>query len=561
MRKPFLGSKIYCEEGMFIRGGFFLFFITLSFFVGISGSLAATCGLGNNNTYDNADQITEVQKCNPGTVKNFTETSTGWSWSCEDGNYPTLVNCSATRVADIQPVCGTEQCTCSVGSVNGCGDTACVNSRWNGPTGEYGKTWDCIGPNAYRGKTVSCFKKIVPEPYPCSGGGPVNGACGTRNTTYPQSTTAWPYESTYCSQGAASASPAFPAPGAQVTWSCKGGGGGSDAPCKAIHSSGNGGTGADIRVDKSGNGAGTVKSLPGGMFDCGSDCSENIALQAYLRIKAYPDSGSTFSGWSGSCAGQSDDCTFRVTKAETITATFNSSGGGGGTCSDKYVRTDDTSQVKIGALGIRGMFIAYGGMKVNSRRVQNVANPTDGTDAATKSYVDSEIAKAQGGGGSGGGVAGGCAMEISRVVSFYTTVSDVWGNGCNPSSTTGIISNDTCQKQSASGYICGELYSRSSTSQNTDMTNKGCLCVKEKSASEVVSGEVSGGCSLILYDSGSYNMALKNSWGIGCIPEYYTGGREKAECRQNAISGYECGRVSHQVSGTETTFGCLCKKK
>lgn len=338
MRKPFFGSEVYCEKRMFRRGFFFLFFITLSFFADTSGSLAATCGLGNNNTYDSADQITEAQKCNPGTVKNFTETSTGWSWSCEDGNYPTLVNCSAMAVSNL---------------------------------------------------------------------------ASTRNEA---------------------------------------------------------------------------------------------------------------------------------------------------TCSDKYVRTDDTSQVKIGALGIRGMFIAYGGMKVNNRRVQNVANPTDGTDAATKSYVDSEIAKAKGGGGSGG-VAGGCSMEISRVVSFYTTVSDVWGNGCNPSSTTGTISNDTCQKQSASGYICGELYSQNNTSQNTDITNKGCLCVKEKSASEVVSGEVSGGCSLIFYDSGSYNMALKNSWGIGCIPEYYTGGRQKAECRQNAISGYECGRVSHQISGTETTFGCLCKKK
>ena len=71
----------------------------------------------------------------------------------------------------------------------------------------------------------------------CSGLPPVNGACGTRNTTYAESVSAWPLGSGYCVLGAPSASPAFPSPGTQVSWTCSGTSGGSPSPtCTALHS-------------------------------------------------------------------------------------------------------------------------------------------------------------------------------------------------------------------------------------------------------------------------------------------------------------------------------------
>ena len=63
---------------------------------------------------------------------------------------------------------------------------------------------------------------------------PINGSCGTRDTTYPSATTAWPGGSTLCSSGSASpASLAFPASGATVNWQCSGSNGGTTASCSA----------------------------------------------------------------------------------------------------------------------------------------------------------------------------------------------------------------------------------------------------------------------------------------------------------------------------------------
>lgn len=59
--------------------------------------------------------------------------------------------------ASDDPQCGSAKWTCAVGSANGLGHTGCVNSQWQGGYGSYGAIWDCIGENAYRGKTVSCF--------------------------------------------------------------------------------------------------------------------------------------------------------------------------------------------------------------------------------------------------------------------------------------------------------------------------------------------------------------------------------------------------------------------
>jgi hypothetical protein len=62
---------------------------------------------------------------------------------------------------------------------------------------------------------------------------PENGSCGTRNTTYPSSTTNWPNTSTYCSSGTNTTSPTFPAAGTSVNWTCAGSGGGTNVNCEA----------------------------------------------------------------------------------------------------------------------------------------------------------------------------------------------------------------------------------------------------------------------------------------------------------------------------------------
>ncbi|MDD3498137.1 MAG: hypothetical protein PHH24_01370 [Candidatus Moranbacteria bacterium] len=89
-------------------------------------------------------------------------------------------------------------------------------------------TWNCAGQNG--GTSVSCTAERK-----------LNGACGTRSDNYsatadppyPYTTTAWPTGSSYCASGTASASPSFPAAGYNVSWTCNGAYGGTNASCSA----------------------------------------------------------------------------------------------------------------------------------------------------------------------------------------------------------------------------------------------------------------------------------------------------------------------------------------
>lgn len=56
----------------------------------------------------------------------------------------------------------------------------------------------------------------------------VNGACGSANKTYLNTDTSYGTD-TYCTSGTPSSSPAFPAVGASVTWTCNGSNGGSNS--------------------------------------------------------------------------------------------------------------------------------------------------------------------------------------------------------------------------------------------------------------------------------------------------------------------------------------------
>ncbi len=73
-----------------------------------------------------------------------------------------------------------------------------------------------------------------------------------------------------------------------------------------------------LTVKKTGAGSGTVTGIG---INCGTDCSENYGDKALITLVAKPESGSTFSGWSGVCNGI-DECTLTMDSAKTVTATF-----------------------------------------------------------------------------------------------------------------------------------------------------------------------------------------------------------------------------------------------
>ena len=76
-----------------------------------------------------------------------------------------------------------------------------------------------------------------------------------------------------------------------------------------------------LSVHTSGAGAGTVTSSPIGV-DCGSTCSASFEEGTTVTLAATPESGSTFTGWSGCGAEPEGKCEVTLTAAASVTATF-----------------------------------------------------------------------------------------------------------------------------------------------------------------------------------------------------------------------------------------------
>jgi hypothetical protein len=95
-----------------------------------------------------------------------------------------------------------------------------------------------------------------------------------------------------------------------------------------------------LAVTRAGTGTGTVTSSPTGI-NCGSSCTANFASGTSVALSAAAASGSTFAGWSGACSGTST-CALSMTAARNVTATFNTSGGTGGTCANPITFTGNT---------------------------------------------------------------------------------------------------------------------------------------------------------------------------------------------------------------------------
>lgn len=193
------------------------------------------------------------------------------------------------------------------------------------------------------------------------------------------------------------------------------------------------------------------------------------------------------------------------------------------TCSDTYVRTDSSSQVKEGALGIIGLFKAYNGIDANSKRIRNVGTPTVGSDAATKSYVDQAIAAA---GGGGGGASGNCGItggytEIEMSGGRFRSCT-AWGTGATSSS------QSACPV--LSGYACGQV----SESAGSNSATQYGVCVK----SNCVGSGVTGGFSV--FDASGGRFRSCTAWG--------TGATSNSQGTCGILSGYTCGKIESNRS-------------
>lgn len=76
-----------------------------------------------------------------------------------------------------------------------------------------------------------------------------------------------------------------------------------------------------LSVTREGSGTGTVTSAPAGI-DCGPVCAGLFSFYAPVTLTARPAVGSTFTGWSGDCAGPGATCQLDLGQARAATAGF-----------------------------------------------------------------------------------------------------------------------------------------------------------------------------------------------------------------------------------------------
>jgi len=75
-----------------------------------------------------------------------------------------------------------------------------------------------------------------------------------------------------------------------------------------------------LTVTKNGIGAGILASNPAGI-NCGSTCSASFSTGTVVNLQVIPESGSTFTGWSGACTG-TGTCTVAMSQAQNVSATL-----------------------------------------------------------------------------------------------------------------------------------------------------------------------------------------------------------------------------------------------
>lgn len=236
-----------------------------------------------------------------------------------------------------------------------------------------------------------------------------------------------------------------------------------------------------LTVTKAGLGTGVVTSSVGGL-DCGTTCTVQIAHGTSVSVTATADAGSVFGAWSGSCVGTGRTCSFTMTGARSMTATFNpaytltvtKTGTGtvtsspvgiscGSDCSEPY--GSGTSVTLTATAGTGYSFSGWSGACTNTSGTCTVTMDQAKSVEAAFTAITYDLTVALAGTGTGtvtstdGGIA--CGVDCSQGYAYNTSVTLTatpdaghsftgWSGACSGTGSTCTVSMTLARSVTAS---------------------------------------------------------------------------------------------------------------
>jgi Divergent InlB B-repeat domain len=193
-----------------------------------------------------------------------------------------------------------------------------------------------------------------------------------------------------------------------------------------------------LTVSVTGNG-----TVAGSSISCtsagGSSCSAEVSAGTTVALTAQPNSGATFNGWGGACAGTSLSCSVTMSSAKSVTASFSGSSG-------------TASQFPLGVSVTGNGTVTGGGISCGSGETTCTVNESAGATVTLTATPDSGASFTSWGGACSGSSTT-CTVTMNAAKSVTATFTGGTTSGTGTVSLTVTVTGPG--SVSGGGIQCG----------------------------------------------------------------------------------------------------------